>query len=115
MRPQGNGLKKSSITLILISLLLSGCGFIREKVLPVADCEPVVNWLTYDCGVPPARDKVSLRVPTWVIDRQTGNWTLTAAEYSNLADSTLDIEMAFGQLREEIAFYEACILAAQIE
>jgi len=103
-------LKNLSLLLILISvLILSGC--VKDRVKRDIPPQIITKFKTYNCGVPPARDKINLRsVTIKIID---GLYTFTPDQYGNLGDNMADIIKASGQLVEIVRFYEACILAAQ--
>jgi len=96
--------------IILISfVLLSACGMDRTKreVPP----QIITKWRTYDCGIPPARDHITFRLPKFVVSPE-GLYTLTAEEYGDLGENMADIIKASGQLLETIRFYQQCIEAA---
>jgi len=97
--------------LLILSILLSGCGmFGKKKVEPIPDAITVIQWRTFDCGVPPARDPINLRVVNWkIID---GNFTLTSDMYGNLGENMSEILKGVRQLGEVVSFYESCIEAA---
>ena len=97
------------LRLLLISSLLVGCSLDRVK----RDEPPqiITEWITFDCGVPPARDKVSFSIPTFrIID---GLYTLTPDNYARLGEAMTDITASIMQMIEVIKFYENCIEAAQ--
>ena len=98
----------SRILLIFITISLLGCD--PNRVKPEPDVEIVYKWRTYDCGTPPARDKVSFRIPKWVI--VDGLYTLTPSHYADLGENMQEIIKASGQLLETVRFYENCIKAA---
>ncbi len=96
---------------IVSLLLLTACA--TERVKPIEDCAPIYKWSTYDCGVPPARDHITLQwLNGWLIDKD-GNWTLSPDHYATLGDDMAEIIKGSGQLKELVLFYERCIDAAQ--
>jgi len=99
---------KSLLLLLIISL--SGCWW---NTKPDPEPQIVPQWRTYDCGVPPARDKVSFRLPDWsIIDSR---YTLSTDGYADLGENMQEIVKAVGQLVETVRFYENCIKSAQGE
>ena len=99
------------LSIILISLSLAGCGAV-EKLKRTEPPQVITQWRTYDCGIPPARDKINFRIPEFKITTD-GLYTLTPDQYGNLGEAMQDIIKASGQLLEVIRFYERCIASAQ--
>ncbi len=100
------GLKALLISSIL---LLPGCGTL-DKLKRDVPPQIITEWRTFDCGVPPATDRVNFRPVEWeIID---GLFTLSTDMYANLGENMQEIIKASGQLVEVVRFYESCIEAA---
>jgi len=96
--------------LLISSLLLAGCSWIKPTVLPP---RPVVvtEYVRADCGTPPQRAPVEFRHVEWLILEVSGEqrFTLTAGEYENLAFNTSEIIKGAKELRAEIQYYLDCL------
>jgi len=101
---------KSLLTISISLLTVVSCGG-NPVVDPLGTPEVVTNWVTFDCGDPPARDKVSFHLITFRI--RDGLYTLTGDEYAKLGENTSDMIKGAAQLKNVIKFYENCIQAAQ--
>lgn len=99
------------LSLFIISSLLVGCGGVEELQRDIPP-QIITKFKTYNCGIPPARDKVNFRVPKFVVSSD-GLYTLTPESYADLGEAMQDIIKASGQLLEVIRFYERCIESAQ--
>lgn len=94
------------ISLVLISLLLSGCIFTKEKIVTVTKKIPV------ECGSAPKVDSVKLlEVKPWVIqDKADIYWiAMTPKNYENIAENFAMVDAAIGQKNAVIKFYVTCI------
>ncbi len=96
---------KLFITISLI-LVLAGCGLemVKREVPP----QIIYRYVTYDCGVPPARDHINFVIPKFEVTDE-GYWRLTAEQYAILGEAMQDIKKGSGQLLELAMFYESCI------
>ncbi len=102
------------LTILVLSIVLSGCR--KDRVKREIPPQIITQFRTYDCGIPPARDKVSFRIPVFnviVIDGQP-LWTLDQNQYADLGENMQDIIKAMGQYAELVRFYDKCISAAQV-
>ncbi len=98
------------LTILVLSIVLSGCRKdVVEREIPP---QIITQWRTFDCGVPPARDKVTFRPPKFVVTDEP-LWTLTADQYADLGENMAELVKAMGQYAELIRFYDKCINAAQ--
>jgi hypothetical protein len=97
--------------LVGLSLALTACGS-RQRVDDIKDVQVITKWKTYECGVPPEVDFVSLNKPDFFVI-EDGKYTMTPDMYAQMGENFTLIIKAAKQLKSVIGFYESCIAAAQ--
>jgi hypothetical protein len=91
-----------------LSLFLTGCPWHQTKPTPVPPPEIIFKTVPLDCGAPPQRPPIDLRPISWKIigDR----FTLDPKGYEDLSYNVSEIWSGVEHLRNEVKFYEQCIL-----
>ena len=95
-----------SKTLLIISLFfLASCAANQTDEIepPTVDVQLVYP----DCGTPPQRERIQLRVLEWKVIG--GLFTLTPTGYEDLAFNVTEIWKGVEQLQAEISYYESCL------
>lgn len=97
--------------MLLIASLLAGCAS-TPPTLPIPQTAVITKYVYADCGIPPAREQISLSPVVWDIQPdETGNqrFTLLAEEYQKLGVNTAEILKGVQELVTEIEYYEKCV------
>ncbi len=94
-----------NFVLILAVLIVVGCATTPQAIVP--DKIVVPNYVYADCGTPPKRTKVQLRVLSWqVID---GRFSMSAKGYEDLSYNVSQVLAAVKEFGIELEYYEKCL------